>query len=180
MTTLTNENVARKARNIIDHQFQYVHEEVLVLCNRYLSAIDKIEHLQSKLESSEAQLAELRGQEPFAHFIQVELDDDGTEREWSECSKGASGAVAAFRNPVPPAASQPYTVPDEALRANFEAYAGKNGLNIERGSIDGTYASLPTYDAWNAVLACRAAMLQNHIPDATKMVPDNAAPQHKG
>lgn len=124
--------------------------------------------MASEILSLRAQLAELRGQEPEATVL-----DGG--RQMSAHNKSLVFQIVAengakfvpgdklYARPVTPAASQPYTVPDEMTYADAVNFIQINGMcNETREGI-----------AMRVHNHCRAAMLQsgNHpvIPDGYKL-----------
>lgn len=142
MTNLTNDDVRRKIRNIIDRQFGYCHEEVLVICNRYLSAITKIDQLLSKLGAAEAQLAELgrqaqpvyqwrhipKGGTSFTGWLDIAQKGDYDESSRSFAGRSDYEFRVLYSRPVPQAVSHP-----DAMLCDF--YEVKSYPDLVRGLV---------------------------------------------
>ncbi|MEI7250836.1 hypothetical protein [Pectobacterium versatile] len=143
MNTLTNEELKafiQDCRRTKSGQF---------LANK----LESLLALESRVAELETQLAEMRGQDAI---LQVDWgkgwhDVDDTDFARYSNARGICSRKV-YANPVPPAASQPYAVPDE-IDTNKQA---KDLLNRLFHGYPADPAEI-TQEVWNA---CRAAMLQ--------------------
>lgn len=135
--------------------------------NRELFPGDLDDNHDKVLEALKLALASME-QEPVGEVVLGDYDDCGdypdakvvciaadNQADWSNFRNGTKLYEA-------PQLPQPAVAHD--LRDSFEAWAISKGWNIERGVTSGDYASMWTYDAWEMVNACRAAMLQGAEP----------------
>lgn len=142
----------------------------------------------------EAQLAELRGQEPDTYEWRYFNHGNGCFGPWVKLNgkrtfdklskRHADDNDYEFRvlyaHPVPQAASQPYAVPDEWRESLQEMVNAMRQYEMDVDECAPEKHRRMMRRADKLLNACRAAMLQNHFPGVRKMVSDNAAPQHKG
>lgn len=136
-------------------------------------------HVQeARAEKAEAQLAELRGQEkePVAYIIQDEdaraRGEKGILRYFSgisseDASEYEISITPLYARPAPPAASQPYTVPDETpsdvIIAEIEEEVRRGYRKHQTGIRGQMVTPLDSVEYWYMTVSwgkCRAAMLQ--------------------
>lgn len=158
MTTLTNERLEDIASFAVS-------SELISMANELLSL--------------RAQLAELEKQEPVAWIVgSEEIDEFKRGREVTVMRDGDEEElekIALYAAPALPAASQPYTVPDE--RVAYESFIAKRlGGSIDTRRAKNGDPEKPDYMAWDMAVGWiawqgRAAMLRpGQFRDATKMV----------
>ncbi|WP_205625199.1 hypothetical protein [Pectobacterium brasiliense] len=147
MTTLTNERLEDIASFAVS-------SELISMANELLSL--------------RAQLAELEKQEPVAWIVgSEEIDEFKRGREVTVMRDGDEEElekIALYAAPALPAASQPYTVPDE--RVAYESFIAKRlGGSIDTRRAKNGDPEKPDYMAWDMAVGWiawqgRAAMLR--------------------
>lgn len=136
-------------------------DQILSLEAQLAEAKSSWQIYEDAAKSAEAQLAELRGQEPDLYLCPVTRSG---EKLFSPCGQDYPRGRGYYIHAVPPAASQPYTVPDEWAYADAVNFIRINGMSNE--TREGV--------AMRAHNACRADMLQS---GNSPVVPDGSVPE---
>ncbi|WP_411910294.1 hypothetical protein [Pectobacterium versatile] len=160
--------------------------------------VDAFVRLNAEILELRNQLAEMRGQEPVAWMVIRDRDptfprafEKESLADWmveQVTLNPPAKKIPLYSAPVPPAVSQPYTVPDE--RAAYETFIAKRlGDSIDTQRARNGDPEKPDYMAWDMTVGWiawqgRAAMLQSgnspvspdsSVPEGYALVPDGYA-----